>query len=359
MGKRFIILFIILNYLMQSSGLSYLGPEVFPFDNRPTKGYALRPVATKNKELIQKVKFPKVADWLITNECNMQCAICWGLQHSDHTSLSTLPMSVEEQKSVIERLKSYGITTLTFTGGEPLLLPNIIELVKFAKSLQLKIIFFTNTLLLAENIEIIDYIDSLVVPIDSADEYLNSRLRGPGQLQKCIESIRLARIRRPDLQIQVGTVVNKLNKERLEEIGSLLKDIDIDRWKLNIYRPIGRTVILGNSKQFEITQEDFRKAVASARRLFPQLNIIDSPIVLYDYSYLFVTLGGELLTSAKGQYISLGNIKSDDSSSLELDLLGIIADNMQKKMTAIKRWKGRSNDVKNRHSLEIQIGSFA
>ena len=62
----------------------------------------------------------------ITLRCNQNCRYC-------HRFLNIDEVGFEENKKIIDRLVEDGIKNLTFTGGEPLLYPNVLELVKYAK----------------------------------------------------------------------------------------------------------------------------------------------------------------------------------------------------------------------------------
>ncbi len=69
----------------------------------------------------------------VTSQCNLRCAYCMREDHSQQT-LSTHILKKEEIGTVIEVLASLGITKIRFTGGEPLLRKDIVELVALAKN---------------------------------------------------------------------------------------------------------------------------------------------------------------------------------------------------------------------------------
>ena len=80
----------------------------------------------------------------LTLKCNQNCRYC-------HRFLGIDEVSFEDNKRIINKIAEDGIKNMTFTGGEPLLYPNIIELVKLAKEKGLKVKLITNGSVLANN----------------------------------------------------------------------------------------------------------------------------------------------------------------------------------------------------------------
>ena len=101
--------------------------------------------------------------WNITTRCNQNCQYC-------HRFLNLSELSFEENKQILENLIKSGITSITWTGGEALLYPNLIELLKIAKKYGIKNKLITNGAILANNREmreVLKQLDSITLSIDS------------------------------------------------------------------------------------------------------------------------------------------------------------------------------------------------
>ena len=62
--------------------------------------------------------------------CNLQCLHCYaaGQQHSAEAELTT-----EEWKQIMDRLKAIGVPQITFTGGEPTMRDDLVELIRYGQ----------------------------------------------------------------------------------------------------------------------------------------------------------------------------------------------------------------------------------
>lgn len=73
-----------------------------------------------------------VVVWNICQHCNMTCPHCYAaaISHPSPSDLSTV-----QAKAVIDDLYTYGVKVLIFSGGEPLLREDVLELIQYASSL--------------------------------------------------------------------------------------------------------------------------------------------------------------------------------------------------------------------------------
>lgn len=68
----------------------------------------------------------------VTSQCNLRCSYCMREEHDHHTTVPPL-LTGQEISTIIAVLAGLGITKVRFTGGEPLLRRDILELVRDAK----------------------------------------------------------------------------------------------------------------------------------------------------------------------------------------------------------------------------------
>jgi len=77
--------------------------------------------------------------WIeVTDICDMECKGCYREQITGHRSLDKL------KEDVLASIEKTNCDCITIAGGEPLLYPNIIEIVSFIKKQNIKPIIFTN-----------------------------------------------------------------------------------------------------------------------------------------------------------------------------------------------------------------------
>ena len=82
------------------------------------------------------------AEICITDKCNLRCVYCRSedsIHYNDNLINDCL--SLYDYKFIINGLAQVGISKIRFTGGEPLLYPNLIELIKYTR-FELKVLTF-------------------------------------------------------------------------------------------------------------------------------------------------------------------------------------------------------------------------
>jgi len=90
-----------------------------------------------------------VTAWNITRTCNLKCIHCY--TDSDAKDYSG-ELTTEQGKKLIEDLADFNIPALLFSGGEPLIRPDVFELVDHAKKQNLRCTLSTNGVLITEEV---------------------------------------------------------------------------------------------------------------------------------------------------------------------------------------------------------------
>jgi len=131
---------------------------------------------------------PIVCNYYLTLRCNARCSFCDLWQHAD-APLADSDIVLRN----IRQLRSAGVRIIDFTGGEPLLHPDLPLFLEEAKRHHLKTTVTTNGLLYPKQAQsLIGLIDLFHISIDGADAEMHNRLRGIDCYDKAIESIELA-----------------------------------------------------------------------------------------------------------------------------------------------------------------------
>lgn len=71
-----------------------------------------------------------IVSWMTTNQCNLKCVHCY----QDAEEATERELSTDEAKKMIDEIALAGFKIMIFSGGEPLLRPDIYELVAHAAS---------------------------------------------------------------------------------------------------------------------------------------------------------------------------------------------------------------------------------
>jgi MoaA/NifB/PqqE/SkfB family radical SAM enzyme len=155
---------------------------------------------------------PLVAAFHLTGRCNLNCAYCedYGARRPDNelAGLGLLPPAMAERVLVVLRQAT---PEVILTGGEPLLYPEIGRLVAYAASCFQRVTLLTNGLLLPKHLDLLPYLDRLVISLDSLDTARWGRIIGLDSraAQSIIETIdNTARQQKTDhFQLVVNCVV--------------------------------------------------------------------------------------------------------------------------------------------------------
>lgn len=238
--------------------------------------------------------------WNITAQCNQNCQYC-------HRFREPQNLDFESNKRILENLIKDGITDITWTGGEALLYPNVLELIKTAKKNGIKNKLITNGLILAKSEyrkEICDNLDYLVLSIDSVNDDTNEELgRGKNHYNNIKEI--LDDVKDKNLKLNINTVVNKKNLNELEDLGKFLNNYNIDTWKFYKFIPL-RERAEENRKQFNITDDEFYETKGK----FNKFNNINKCVYKNEKDVeesLLIIANGDIIKTENGVDVKKGN----------------------------------------------------
>jgi radical SAM protein with 4Fe4S-binding SPASM domain len=133
---------------------------------------------------------PFLVVWDVTYACNLRCKHCYA------TAGKPLPdeLNTEEAKRAIDKLDRAGDPILAFSGGEPLVRRDILELSKYAADKGMYVAMATNgTLITREMAKKMKNagIQFVQISLDGADAKTHDEFRGiPGAFDKTIEGIK-------------------------------------------------------------------------------------------------------------------------------------------------------------------------
>ncbi|MGO9022358.1 MAG: 12,18-didecarboxysiroheme deacetylase [Syntrophobacteraceae bacterium] len=168
-----------------------------------------------------------VVVWNVTRRCNLKCVHCYA--HAKDEEFSG-ELSTSEGKAVLDDLAAFGSPVVLFSGGEPLVRPDLIELAEYAVGKGMRAVISTNgTLITSQTAADLKKVGLSYVGIslDGLDE-VNDRFRGvKGAFRRAMEGIMACQ----DAGIKVGLrfTMNRLNVREIPGIFDLLEKHDIPR----------------------------------------------------------------------------------------------------------------------------------
>lgn len=126
----------------------------------------------------------KIICWQITRHCNRRCVFCVSQSSPEekHPELNPVP--------TLERLKYLGTKKISFSGGEPLLFPNLQRTVKIALDMGFKQVLTTNgDMILNTSLELLKCFEYIKLSFYGNEEVHDS-LMGSGHYKKLITVVR-------------------------------------------------------------------------------------------------------------------------------------------------------------------------
>lgn len=176
----------------------------------------------------QKNAPPKIA-WMMTSRCDSNCKFCW-------RPLVEKELDTEDSTRLISRVAIAGSKTLVFSGGEPTIRSDLVDLIEYAGGLMgLETILSTNSHRLNETMldRLNEKISMVEIPLDSQNP--SKLMRGGNHLYSALRALKMLAAK--NIAIQVNTLVTGLNKTEICQVGEMLQQYPIKLWKIRMFLP--------------------------------------------------------------------------------------------------------------------------
>lgn len=178
--------------------------------------------------LLQFAKDKKpVVVWNVTKSCNLKCRHCYS--HSTREK-GKAELTFEQGTTLIDDLKQFGSPVILFSGGEPLMREDILDLIKYAVNKGLRAVISTNGTLLSE--ETVKQLAGMKlsyvgISLDGLME-TNDSFRGvKGSFNKALNGIRNCLAN--NLKVGIRFTINKINHTEIPGIFKILETENIPR----------------------------------------------------------------------------------------------------------------------------------
>ena len=243
-----------------------------------------------------------VVVWNMTRRCNLKCIHCYSnsadIDYPDE-------LTTQEAKKMIDDLAAFGSPVLLFSGGEPLMRKDLLELAKYATDKGMRAVISTNGTLITKDIAAelkkigLSYVG---VSLDGLQP-THDRFRGrKGAFEKAIEGIR--NCREAGIKVGLRFTVNRHNVADVPAMFDLMRKEKIER--MCFYH------LVYSGRASKLREEDL--AHEESRRLLDL--IADRTKAMFDDG-----LAPEILTvdnHADGPYLYLKMKEKDPARAAEI-----------------------------------------
>mgnify|MGYP001108522809 CR=1 FL=1 len=168
-----------------------------------------------------------VVVWNVTQACNLNCIHCYA-RAVNHTNEKEI--THDHGLALIDDLASFGVPVILFSGGEPLMRPDLVELARYAVRSGMRAVISTNGTLISKDkaTELREIGLSYVgVSLDGM-ETVNDRFRGKrGAFRDALKGIR--NCQQAGLKVGLRFTINRMNAAEIPAIFELLEKEGIPR----------------------------------------------------------------------------------------------------------------------------------
>jgi len=176
--------------------------------------------------------------WNITRACNLKCVHCYNDSGAGKPSNE---VSTDKAKEVIDDMARFGVPSVLFSGGEPLMRPDLFELIEYAVGKGLRTVISTNGTLISEQTagkikeRGVSYVG---ISLDGIGP-INDKFRGvDGAFERAVKGIR--NCQRAGVRIGLRLTLTQRNVQDLEALFDFFERENIERACFYHLVPSGR-----------------------------------------------------------------------------------------------------------------------
>ncbi len=182
---------------------------------------------------------PPVVVWNFTNACNLKCKHCY--QEAGTRLKEELDLTA--RLDIVDQLADEDVFSIAFSGGEPLMDPDLWKVVERTHRRNLYISIATNGTLITKEVAQrmadcgINYVE---ISLDSTKSEVHDEFRGiPGFWEKAVGGIENA-VAQKDFEVGIAATITQINIKEMEDLTQLAKDLGADKFYAFNFIPTGR-----------------------------------------------------------------------------------------------------------------------
>lgn len=181
-------------------------------------------------DVYARVRGPLFLNIHINDKCNLKCIMCDTRTYYEEKIGEVI--SLEGLIQQLRVLKRHGLIGVVIGGTEPLLRPDICDILDKIQRIGVKPVLITNGTLLNEDLAktLAGSGTGIVVSLDGATPKTNDRIRGPGTFEQAVNGIsKLVAFRKTfKTHLLINTCITSINLHEIEAIIKLGEKIGVD-----------------------------------------------------------------------------------------------------------------------------------
>ena len=226
-------------------------------------------------------KYPSLISIFVTNKCNLHCRHCC----FDAGDAYLNELTTAQIKNIISEIAEMGIVCLDFSGGEPFLRDDIIDLIEYSYLSGIKSISVATNMLSITSKQISELkniqkkynLFYLRVSIDGAKAESHEWIRGKGTFKNTIKKFNELKEAKINIR-EANMVLSKVNYNEIIDVARLVKSFNVKTLVIIPLIPVGRAEKLMN---YMLSSVEWKAICSNKKKIeeTTQLEIFaDSPV---------------------------------------------------------------------------------
>lgn len=212
--------------------------------------------------------------WNTTMQCNLRCQHCY--RGSSPEASRRDELSTEEGKNLLEEMVKAGFRIIVFSGGEPMMRQDILELIAYAKSLGMTCLMGSNGTLIdeakAKELQKAG-LSCIAISLDSLDEERHNAFRGMDfAFKKALSGARACL--NAGIKVQFNWTLSKTNLHEIDDFVHFAKEFGAASSHLLFLVEVGRGKELG---EVQLSPEEYKEAIDQILKINAQVDIRVKP----------------------------------------------------------------------------------
>lgn len=186
---------------------------------------------------------PFVIAWEVTHACAFACVHCRAdAQRKRHPD----ELTTEESFQLIDRMADFGHPILIFTGGDPMMRPDLVDLIRYAtkRGLRCSLTPTATGMPTRKRLEAVKEagIRRIALSLDSSDPAIHDQFRKvKGSWDRTMKILHNAQ--QAGLSVQVNTTVTTFNVDTLPDMVPFIEEVSAVQWSVFFMVPTGRAEV--------------------------------------------------------------------------------------------------------------------
>lgn len=223
--------------------LLYDKNDLYYFSHEEIKEFLGKGRVVVNKSYPKdSVSAPLQFQLAITELCNFDCKNCYDSEAHRKANTSN-ELTTSQKKQLIDYLHDWGVLLFQWSGGEPLLSKDLVEVVEYAnKKMFVQSLLTNGSRLINEKISrwAAQKFARIQVSLSAADSF--REWSGTDKLHTLIKALRMTQkyCSKYKASLNITTTINETSVLELEKIASIVDEINPNHWRVGEEVPLGK-----------------------------------------------------------------------------------------------------------------------